>query len=55
MPSGILNGVVFGETRFGPEGAVYSYDPVNHIVCSYELKEKDTLVGIIGKLKPKPY
>lgn len=55
MPSGILTGMVFGQTKFGPDGAVYSYDPINQLVCSYETKEKDNMTGYIGKLKPKNY
>lgn len=38
MPSGVLNGMVFGETRFGPDGAVYSYDLQNKLVSTYEIK-----------------
>lgn len=55
MPSGTLSGMVIGETRFGPDGAVYSYDKMNRIVCTYENKDKDLLVGTIGRLKPKSY
>lgn len=55
MPSGSLTGMVFGETKFGPVDAVYSYDRMNQIVSTYELKEKDLLVGYIGKLKHKNY
>jgi hypothetical protein len=38
MPSGRLTGIVFGETKFCPYGAVFSYDRINHIVSSYEVK-----------------
>lgn len=29
MPKGTMSGVLFGDTKFGPSGAVYSYDPHN--------------------------
>jgi hypothetical protein len=35
MPSGCLTGMVFGETKFGPDGAVFSYDRMNQLVSSY--------------------
>ena len=38
MPSGLMTGVLFGDTRFNPTGAVYSYDPINEIVCTYDHK-----------------
>lgn len=53
MPKGAMSGVMFGDIRFGPTGAVYSYDPLNRLVCSYETKKGDTMVGQIGKLKPQ--
>lgn len=53
MPCGVLSGYLFGKYVFLPDGANYSYDPINHIVCSYEVKKKDILGGVIGKLKHK--
>lgn len=55
MPSGILSGFLFGKYVFYPEGAVYSFDPINHIVCSYEVVKDDILRGVIGKLHHKNY
>ena len=46
-----MSGVLFGDTTFGPTGAVYSYDLKNKLVCSYETKKGDTMMGQIGKLK----
>jgi hypothetical protein len=51
MPKGVMSGVIFGDTKFGPTGAVYSYDPNNNIVCSYETVDTDEMVGQIGILK----
>lgn len=51
MPKGGMNGILVGETRFIPSGAVYSYDHYNKLVCSYELKKKDIFIGQIGRLK----
>lgn len=51
MPKGVMSGVLFGQTKFGPTGAVYSYDPVNRYVCSYDTKKGDLMTGQIGKLK----
>lgn len=39
MPKGMMSGVMFGTTTFCPTGSVYSYDPINRIVCSYETKK----------------
>lgn len=51
MPKGVMSGVIFGDNKFGPTGAVYSYDPNNNIVCSYETVDTDKMVGQIGILK----
>lgn len=53
MPRGVMSGIMFGDIRFGPTGAVYSYDPVNKLVCSYEAKKGDAMAGQIGKLRPQ--
>ena len=53
MPKGVMSGIIFGDLKFGPTGAVYSYDYVNKLFCSYETKKGDTMVGYIGKLKPQ--
>ena len=55
IPSGIMTGIVIGDNMFHPKGATYSYDPLNHIVSSYDVLEKDTMKGYIGKLTPKAY
>lgn len=52
QPCGSISGMMFGETKFLPSGAVYSYDPINKLVCSYYVKSKDIFVGQIGKLFP---
>lgn len=51
MPKGVMTGVLFGETCFGPTGAVYTYDAGHKLVCSFETKKGDVMVGQIGKLK----
>lgn len=55
LPSGVLRGYLFGKYIFHPDGANYSYDPVNQIVCSYELVDKDVLRGCIGRLREREY
>lgn len=49
----MMSGVLVGDTSFTPVGNVYAYDPINHLISYYEVKEKDILRGFIGKLKPK--
>lgn len=51
MPKGVMSGVLIGQTKFGPIGSVYSYDPINKYICSYETKKGDVMAGQIGKLK----
>jgi len=51
MPKGIMSGVIFGDTKFGPTGSVYSYDPINKLVCSYHTTDGDERIGQIGILK----
>lgn len=53
MPCGILSGYLFGRYVFLPDGANYCYDPINHLVCSYALENKDIMKGYIGKLNSK--
>ena len=38
IPNGYITGMMFGETKFLPQGAAYSYDPNNKLVCSYYVK-----------------
>jgi hypothetical protein len=38
-----------------PCGAVYSYDPINHMISTYEVIKKDIFTGIIGILKPNAF
>lgn len=52
QPCGSISGMMFGDTKFLPQGAVFSYDPINKLVCSYNVKSKDIFVGQIGKLFP---
>lgn len=51
MPKGVMSGVLIGQTKFAPIGSVYSYDPINKYVCSYDTKKGDVMTGQIGKLK----
>ena len=53
MPMGLMSGVMMGDTHFGPEGACFSFDPINHIVCSYYHRKEDLMIGQIGRLKDK--
>lgn len=39
MPKGVITGVIFGETKFNPVESVFSYDPINKLLCSYETKK----------------
>ncbi len=54
MPKGVMSGVIFGDTKFGPTGSVYSYDPINKLVCSYDTIDGDEMIGQIGVLKSTP-
>lgn len=47
-----MSGILIGETKFMPDGAVYSYDPIHKFISSYEVKKKDIMAGYIGRLKP---
>jgi hypothetical protein len=38
-----------------PCGGVYSYDPINRIIASYEITTNDMFNGVIGTLKPKAF
>ena len=55
MIPGIMSGLILGDNMFHPAYASYCYDPINHLVSSYEVMERDHIRGIIGELKTEEY
>jgi hypothetical protein len=55
LPCGMLYGYLFGRYVFYPDGANYSYDPVNQLLSSYRVTHQDILEGYIGKLNRRTW